>query len=192
MKIDWTTVLAVAAHHVNEETWLYSVPPTLRRCHYLLVSDAEARAAGYVNTQGCYKQLSSRTARLRDSGEFPSFTDRGRSIEYADGDLNLGERLKSEAKWFRLNRSIHLPVKVVLLVEKDGVVPLLQSRFNWLDVSASKGYTSVTHADDLARLKDRERETVGIYLGDYDPSGLDVSEAEQRAELLELAERWSA
>lgn len=177
MKRHWPTILDVAAEHVDSETLQFGTPPTLRRLHYLLVSDQRAREAGYVNTVNDYKQLSAKTAPMRDAGEFPDLIDRARSIEYADGYASAGELLRSTASWFRLDRSAALPVKVILLAEKDGVVPLIRSRFDWLDVSAVKGYASVSHADRLAHLEDLDRETVGIYIGDYDPTGLDISRA---------------
>lgn len=174
-RIDWPTVIDRAAFHVTQETVLYGVPPTLRRCHYLLVSDELAAAAGYRNRDGDYKQLSSRTTKARDAGTFPRLTDRGRSISRAPGYSTPAEILRESADIYSVNRADLMPVKVIVIAEKDGIVPLIESRFAWLDVSASKGYSSQTHTNALAQLLDPERETVSVYLGDYDPSGLDIS-----------------
>ncbi len=102
---DWSTILALAEEHVIRETFEVDTAPTLRRLHYLLVSDAQARAAGYANTLNDYKQLSARTTKVRDAGEFPDLIDRGRSIELADGWASAGDLLRSVSSWFTLDRS---------------------------------------------------------------------------------------
>lgn len=173
-RIDWRGVLELAAPKVHQETDLIGLPPSLRRLHYLLVSDPLAVAYGYVNTTSCYKQLSAHTTKARDLGTFPQLHDQTRDIEHARGYRNPSTLLRSMAHGYRTDRAALMPVKVILLAEKAGVVPLLRSRFDWLDVSAVRGYASVSHARDLAALHDPERETIGVYIGDYDPTGLDI------------------
>lgn len=175
MRINWKIVLIRAETLVRRETGDYGRPPTLRRAHYMLVSDPEASAAGYTNTESDYSQLSRRTAKLRDAGTFPEFTDRKRGIERASGYSTLGELIGSFVHYWRLDRSELMPKKVVIIAEKDGIIPILSSRFGWLDLSALSGYSSQTHGVALARMLDPDRPTVAIYIGDYDPSGLDIS-----------------
>ncbi len=159
---------------MNAETLAYGVAPTLRRLHYLLVSDAIARDGGYVNTQNDYKQLSERTAVARRAGTFPDLVDRTRSISYARGDVSPASTLRSAAYFYKVDRSKLLAPRVLILVEKDGVVPLIESRFDWLDVAAVRGYPSVSFLTTLNTLGSAG-DTVAIYIGDYDPTGLDVS-----------------
>lgn len=175
MRIDWRTVISRAEILVRRETNEYGSPPTLRRAHYMLVSDAEAAAAGYSNTQSDYSQLSRRTAKMRDAGTFPEFTDRKRGIERASGYSSLGELIHTCTYLWRVDRSELMPKKVVIIAEKDGIIPILSSSFDWLDLSALSGYSSQTHGVALAELLDPDRPTVAIYIGDYDPSGLDIS-----------------
>lgn len=176
-KIDWPALLEIAARHVYAEKAKLGNPPTLRRLHYLLVSDESAVELGYENTQGRYKALSEQSKVARDAGTFPQLIDQTRQIHYSSGFENPSSLLNSAADMYQRCRSDLMPVQVVLLVEKEGVIPVLQSRFDWLDISAVRGYTSVSHAKSLERLARGSRETVGLYLGDYDPTGIDIDRA---------------
>jgi hypothetical protein len=176
-RLDWPGLLAVAAPLIDAEYAKVGVAPTLRRVHYLLVSDATARAMGYVNTENCYKSLSRHTTAARDAGTFPQLADQTRSIEYASGYHSPATVLSSLAYGYRLNREQYLDARVILIAEKSGIVPLLTSRYGWLTVTASRGYASVSHARDIAALADPERPTVALYIGDYDPTGLDIDRA---------------
>ena len=179
-RYDWSLILDRARSQLIEEQITVGIAPTLRRLHYLLVSDRAATEAGYQNTTACYKQLSEHTTRARDAGTFPDLSDRTRSISYADGETTMpdvSKRVRRLAERFTLRRDLALPVQVVLIAEKDGVMPLLDTRFDWLTRSAVRGYSSVTHARRLADLADHDRNTVGLYFGDYDPSGLDITRA---------------
>ncbi len=175
-RLDWPGILAVAAPLVEIECEKVGIPPSLRRVHYLLVSDQAARGLGYANTENCYKSLSRHTAAARDAGTFPQLADQTRSIEYARGYRSPGAQLSSLAYAFRLDREQYLDARVILIAEKAGVVPLLTSRYGWLTATASRGYASVSHARAIAELAD-DRPTLALYIGDYDPTGLDIDRA---------------
>ncbi len=181
MKRDWVTILAQGKDFVDSETFSYGIPPTLRRLHYLLVSDAAARDAGYVNTENDYKQLSSRSGVARRAGTFPDLVDRTRSISYARGYSSPSALLLMAANGYNVDRSKLLDPRVLILVEKDGVIPLIESRFDWLDVAAVRGYSSVSFLSELNRRG--EDNQVALYIGDHDPTGLDI--AREIAERLE-------
>lgn len=176
-RLDWATLLDIAVGHVRNEKNVVGLSPTLRRLHYLLVSDAAAVALGYRNTQANYKSLSAHTAKARDAATFPQLIDQTRTIHHADGYTNPAQILKESALFFSIDRAALMPVNVILIAEKDGIVPVLRSRFDWLTVSATRGYASVSHAGKIAHLADPDRDTIGLYLGDYDPTGLDIDRA---------------
>lgn len=167
-RIDWPAVLALAAGHVHAEADALGLAPTLRRVHYLLVSDEAATAAGYANTQGAYKGLSRETARAREAGTFPDLTDRTRSVVPPLAWESEAEARDWLAERFTLDRRPYCAARTLVAVEKDGLLPLLRSRFGWLDVTAVRGYASLTHARTLSRYD------AVVYAGDYDPSGLDI------------------
>ena len=175
-RIEWPRMIAIAAELAEAEEVAYGSPPTLRRLHYLLVSNAEAYELGYRNTIGAYKTLSDKSARAREAGIFPSLEDRTRSVSYAAGFADARQAINAVARRYSLDRSRLMPVNVLVLVEKDGVMPLVDSRFDWLDTAAVRGYPSLTFTDSLNAIADRdERETVAIFASDYDPSGLDLA-----------------
>lgn len=176
-RLNWPAILALAAPLVERETALVGVAPSLRRVHYLLVSSPAATSLGYANTLNCYKTLSRKTTQARDLDTFPHLIDQTRSVEIAPGWTSAQSMLRALAASFTLNRDQHLDVQVVLIAEKAGVVPLLTSRYRWLPVTASRGYVSVSHARRIAELVTADREAVGIYVGDYDPTGLDIDRA---------------
>jgi hypothetical protein len=103
--LDWPTIIARASALTRDETARVGVPPTLRRCHYLLVSDTSALAAGYTNTPGAYNCLGRVTARLRDDGTFPALSDRTRSISAArPTEPDPAAILQDAARWHRTDR----------------------------------------------------------------------------------------
>jgi hypothetical protein len=152
------------------------LPPSLRRLHYLLVSDPHARELGYVNTENCYKTLSDRTARARDAGTFPSLIDQTRAIRMADGWKSLPDALEWLLQTYTLDRSLYLDRPVVLIAEKSGILPLLTSRYWWLPVTATRGHASVSHSNAIASLGGGGS-LVALYVGDFDPTGLDIDRA---------------
>lgn len=169
MAIHWRNIVSIADTLVRAETTSLGVAPTLRRVHYLLVSNAAARAAGYINTLNCYKGLSNKLARARECGEFPDLTDLTRSVKHPFVFNDEQQARDWLAEVFSLDRRTLFDASTVIVVEKAGLVPLIQSRFGWMDVTAVSGYSSVPHMKDLSDFE------VIIYAGDYDPSGLDIT-----------------
>lgn len=168
VRISWPDLLDVARGLVSSEIATVGVAPTLRRLHYLLVSDAQARGLGYTNTVPAYKTLSDRTARAREAGDFPALVDRGRSVAHGGGFDSMSEALWALYYQFTLDRRQGLAASIVVVAEKDGIIPLIRRHFDWLDVTATKGYASVTHAETLAGYEH------AVYVGDFDPSGVDI------------------
>lgn len=167
-RCDWPALLAIAAEHVRAEAASLGVPPTLRRVHYLLVSDPAATGVGYRNTQGCYKGLSRETARARTARTFPALSDQTRSVVVPAVYSSEQEARDELAETFTLDRRPYSRQRVLVAVEKAGLLPLVRSRFAWTDVAAVKGYSSLTLAEAIGRYD------VVIYAGDFDPSGLDI------------------
>lgn len=176
-RINWTPIIERAAVLARSHAASYG-PPSLRRVHYMLVSDPLATSLGYGNTLYHSKRLSELSAEARDAGTFPHLVDTTRTIEHADGWSSLSNFATESSILFTLDRSARLPVRLVLLVEKTAVLPIITSRFAWLDCSAVRGYASLSHARKLAALDSYDdRPTLGLYAGDYDATGLDINRA---------------
>jgi hypothetical protein len=75
----------------------------------------------------------------------------------------------------RVDRTREQPVTLVLLVEKNGYVARLRSWFEdeGLRVVGLRGVASATIEKKVNRLIARyDRPAVGIYMGDFDPTGV--------------------
>lgn len=166
-RIDWPTVLTIAKRYALAETGALGLRPTLRRVHYLLFSDADARAARYVNTQSAYKGLSRETAKARRAGFFPALTDLTRTLHEPFTFCSEDDVREWIAEVFMLDRRPLFEQSVLVAVEKAGRVPLLRQHFAWLDVTALRGYGSQTLLDGVGQ-------DVIVSAGDYDPTGLDI------------------
>lgn len=168
-RIRWAPVIDRARELTLAEEAVVGVPPTLRRVHYLLVSDRLARSLGYVNRHYCYQALSDHTTRGREAGTFPDLSDNTRRIDKPRVFSDEKSARAWMASMFWLDRRKLFDVPTLLVTEKDGLIPLLDSRFDWMDMTAVKGFASHTHMQKIARYKRV------IYVGDYDPSGLYIS-----------------
>ena len=168
-RISWAPVIDRARELTLAEQAVVGVAPTLRRVHYLLVSDATARALGYMNRHYCYSALSDHTTRGREAGTFPDLSDNTRRIDHPGVFASEAEARAWLASAFTLDRRPLLDRSTILVTEKDGLIPLLASQFDWLDMTAVKGFTSHTHMQKVGRF------SRAIYVGDYDPSGLYIS-----------------
>ena len=178
---DWGTIIERAADLVEAETERVGVPPTLRRVHYLLLGDEAALAAKYSNTEGAYNYLSAKTAPMRDERTFPPLVGRTRSLAWLEpSESDPATILRQAARRHRSARWTEQPVGVVLVVEKDGLVPAVEQWFLDLGVpiTALRGHTSQSHVADVRwvvdELKHEHERVVVLYAGDYDPSGLHI------------------
>lgn len=141
-----------------------------------------------------YRMVQGKVLSLRESGQIPwhHVIDPSRT-DYSAARWTSPQGFATVAPlYYRLDFWEDQPIRPVVLVEKDGQVPVYQShaeRFG-VDVWASKGYGSATYLRDLA-LSIRERiqqgqDLVVVVCADFDPSGCDwprAAEAEVRQHL---------
>jgi hypothetical protein len=169
-RLDWATIINVGASIV----YSYSTPVTLRQLHYRLVA---ANVGGYVNRDGCYKQLSSRTAELRRCGDFPSLADNGRSVSRPDFRDDALQALEQMSNDYRLDRTRGQDYQTWLLFEK---ATLHEQFWSWtsrygIPIAALRGYSSETlEAEVCDDMYDDGRPVVVWYVGDLDPEGEDI------------------
>lgn len=160
---------------------------SLRQLYYQLVSRNIV-----PNTEPSYKRVGCiiSDARLAGSVDWEMIKDRGRECLQNSHWKNPAEIAMSAARSFRINRWETQPVYVEVMVEKQALEGVLQPVCRDLDVpfSANKGYASSSAFYEagkrLAEKADEGKELVMIYLGDHDPSGIDMTrDVQERMEL---------
>lgn len=151
---------------------------TLRQLYYQMV------ARGHVeNTQKSYKRMGElvNNARLAGLIDWRMITDRARETVYPGHWESPAEILDSAAYSFRIDKWENQPVHIEVMVEKQALEGILIPVCRELDVrfTANKGYSSSSMmygiGKRLERMVDFGKDIVILYLGDHDPSGIDMT-----------------
>lgn len=162
MSLNWSAIVRESARFTSEHS-----PVTLRQAFYHLVSHE------YIaNTRSNYTQLSARTARAREAGLHGSFVDGTRTIHERMGWSSIASAVKFYVSHVELSKTTNQPNKIAIVCEKRGHAAMLDrsiGKYQW-PIVESGGNPSITIRDDLGR---RNIDTI-LYVGDYDPSGLNI------------------
>lgn len=156
------------------------LPLTARQIFYRLVG-----AYDYAKTERAYKNLCEKLVRARRAQMIPFWQIRD------DGTVQLGGSgwSSQEGFWrtyeqngrnFRLDRTIGQPVTIEVWCEAAGMAPQLERAVTEWDISvySTGGFSSVTVTHEVAeRIEGRDRPTVFLHIGDFDPSGESIFEA---------------
>lgn len=167
---------------------------SLRQLYYQFVSHALLEkypsvfkpdpSTGSHNNERNYKTLGVLVSDARNAGliDWSHIEDRGRSVKVLGHWDTPSEILRSAAWSFRLDLWQGQENYVLVMVEKDAMAGILEPVCNRLDVPfcANKGYGSDSLfygiGRDLQRRAVKEkRHAHVIYLGDHDPSGMDMT-----------------
>lgn len=150
-------------------------PMTVRQIFYRLVGNY-----GYQKDERAYKRLAeylvkARRAqmisfdRIRDDGG----TTHGGAYGFETVDEFLAD-LASYGESYRIRPTLGQPYHVELWCEAEGMVPMLAQMVRpfGADVTGTGGFSSVTVTHSFAaRVASRDKPTVLLHVGDYDPSG---------------------
>jgi hypothetical protein len=172
-RVAWQPILERAAEIVES----YSTRVTLRQLHYRLVSEPEL---GYRNVQGHYTRLSHLTAQLRREGAFPALADLTREIVEYRSEESPADALKRLAYGYRRDRTEGQDIVPVIIAEKATLSEQLSSWFAkpyGIPVVPLRGYSSESLERDIADRFDDGGDYVVLYVGDHDPSGVDIEES---------------
>lgn len=161
---------------------------TLRQLYYQMVAQklipnewADPQT-GSVNNVKSYKKLMNIVSRGRLGGmiDWGAIEDRGRS-QITNGHWDSPEELiDTAANAFYKDHWADSNYKIIVMAEKDAVSNVVTPVCRRRDVAfiANKGYASQTMlynlGSELREGLDQGKEIVLIYLGDHDPSGLDM------------------
>lgn len=151
---------------------------TLRQLHYQFVG----HVPGYVNHTTAYKKLGTILDDCRYGGviDWSAIIDRGRvpHIPYCVEDPK--DALQDAIDTYRIDRQIGQETHVEVWTEKDALSEIIQrstSKYH-IRCCVNKGYTSSSAIyEAYNRFKDiidEQKNVVVLYIGDHDPSGLDM------------------
>lgn len=139
---------------------------------------------GTKNADPNYKWLGEKVndARLAGLIDWDMITDRARETIYPSHWTDPAHILDNAARGFRINKWENQPVHVEVMVEKQALEGILIPVCQELDVrfTANKGYPSSTLMYQIGKRIGRmhwqwEKHIVIFYLGDHDPSGMDMT-----------------
>jgi hypothetical protein len=173
-----TENLIVTLNEILDEYAADDYDLSLRQLYYQLV------ARDIVpNTEQSYKRIGGIVSDARLAGliDWDIIKDRGReSTSNAHWD-SPADIIASSASQFRYDLWADQPVHVEVMVEKQALEGVLEPVCRRLDVtfSANKGYSSSSALYEsgkrLAAFYDDGKDCVVLYLGDHDPSGIDMT-----------------
>lgn len=151
---------------------------SLRQLYYQLVSRNVV-----PNTENSYKRVGSiiGDARLAGLVDWDAIKDRGRECVTNSHWDSPAEILETAARTFRFDLWETQPTYVEVMVEKQALEGVLMPVCSELDVAftANKGYSSLSAMYEagrrMRRAEDLGKRCVVVYLGDHDPSGIDMS-----------------
>ena len=151
---------------------------TLRQVYYQLVARAIIE-----NTEKSYTNVGNlvNNGRLAGLIDWDAIEDRTREIRMQPTWDSPAEILEVAAKEYRINLWAYQPNYLEVWVEKDALIAVVEKAANRFNVPcfSCRGYTSQTAMYESAmRFIDESnggKECVLIYLGDHDPSGLDMT-----------------
>lgn len=145
--------------------------------------------AGSINAEPNYKWLGDivTNARLCGMMDWDHITDRARTTKRRETWSDLSDFLTDMRGRYARERWTHQPRHIEVMVEKqalEGVLSAVCEKWH-VSLTSNKGYASASlyyeRGKYLQSMRDVEgREPHIIYLGDHDPSGLDMSRDLQR------------
>ncbi len=151
---------------------------TLRQLYYQLVS------RGYIaNNIKSYKRIGSIISDGRLAGliDWDHIEDREREVVKPPSWESPGELLEAAAAQFRIDKWENQPSYLEVMVEKTALEGILRPvcRQEQMAFTANKGYSSSSAMyEAAARLRtqlEAGKEVHVLYLGDHDPSGIDMT-----------------
>lgn len=151
---------------------------SLRQLYYQLVA-----ANVVANSERSYKNIGNLVSDARLAGliDWRMIEDRGRTTHENAHWRNPGEIVEAAARGFRIDKWLEQPNHVEVMVEKQALEGVLLPVCQELDIafSANKGYSSSSALYGMSK-RLIEKSSLGkeihvIYLGDHDPSGIDMT-----------------
>lgn len=158
------------AEKINSILTEYDVPLTLRQIYYRLV------ALGLENTQKTYKNLSGKLSKLRKQGKvsWDKIVDLKRKPEKESSWTSPEAFFDSVSRSYKRDLQQGQKKYIEVWSEKAVAIHHITDKFD-VHLLAGGGYRSSSALYEAAeRFKSMGKPVVILYLGDFDPSGLDI------------------
>ena len=173
---------------------------SLRQLYYQLIATAYDQLpdswkdpkTGSKNNDSSYKKVGDliNNGRLAGLIDWDMLTDRGRVVDRLGMWDDPVDRLQWAAKTHRLDKWLDQPNLVWVMIEKQALEGVMIPVCRSVEVPfiANKGYSSASIMYEIGRELRRHRnhgqDIHVLYLGDHDPSGLDIAhDVQTRLEL---------
>jgi len=151
---------------------------TLRQLFYQMVTKNWIK-----NSDRSYKNLGNLIGNARKAGlvDWDSISDRGRDTHFLAHFNSPAHILDAAISQYREDKWENQPVHLEVMVEKQALENILIPVCQEMDVrfTANKGYPSLSLSYEigqrLAKMIDFDKDIVILYLGDFDPSGWDMT-----------------
>lgn len=174
-----TLAIILAADKICQEYEAQGYDLSLRQLFYQFVSRDMLE-----NTEQSYKRLGSiiSDARLAGLIDWSHIKDRGRATIENTHWNTPGDIIEACASQFRIDLWEDQSSFVMVMVEKQALEGVLVPVCRKLDITfiANKGYSSSSMMYELGKTLNAEKRVNGrspvvLYLGDHDPSGIDMT-----------------
>jgi hypothetical protein len=151
---------------------------TIRQLYYQFV------AAGLIpNEERSYKRIIDIMGQARLAGlvDWEAIVDRTRNLARLPHWDNPADIVRDDSKLFHLDRWDNQAARVEVWCEKEALAGVLERVCTPLDVPyfSCRGYASLSEmwaaAERLIEYQERGQQPVILYLGDHDPSGIDMT-----------------
>lgn len=171
-------ILIVQANEILKEYAGQGYRLSLRQLYYQLVVRATIE-----NSDRSYKRIGSLVSDARLAGllDWNMIEDRNRETQVNSHWKSPMDILHAAAQSFQTDKWEDQPCHVEVMVEKDALSGILWPVCEKWDVrfTANKGYSSSSAmyeaAKRMSRMHDKGKDLVVLYLGDHDPSGIDMT-----------------
>lgn len=158
------------AEKVNGILEEYDVPLTLRQVYYRLV------ALGLMNAKKVYKNLSDKLSRLREQELIPwnKIIDLNRQPQKISSWTSPEEFFGTVGRSYKRDLQQEQPKHVEVWCEKFVAIRHITDKYD-VSLLAGGGYRSSSALYEASkRFKYINKPIIILYLGDFDPSGLDI------------------
>ncbi len=175
---DESARLIIIANEILKEYENQGFRLSLRQLYYQFV------ARDYIpNSQRSYKNLGNLISNARQAGhiDWGMIEDRNRETVIPSHWNSPEQIVRAAANSFRIDKWENQPWHIEAMVEKDALSGVLEPVCRHLDIgiTANKGYSSSSTMYEIGKrlqyLANCGKKILVLYLGDHDPSGIDMT-----------------